>query len=378
MPNSESKTTTKRASSAGYRSTPSRIIEQLKPQSVFSKMMLRANIRPFPCWVTLILMAVFSLLSDLRVRGAEAFSPPKTPPSKVLVTGASGRTGRLVFEQLLEDPRYEPLALVRSTRSGKMLRRRVPKTDLSQVIVCDVTTLAEELADPPHTMESCEAMIICTSAVPSVSKFSLVKTFLKVPFNLIRRKRAIDFRKLKFIWKNGGYPEKVDYEGQLAQIDLAKTLGIKLVVVVGSMGGTDPKNFLNAVGKNSDGSGNGDILLWKRKAEKYLVKSGLDYTIIHPGGLIDKGHGGAEDFVLDVDDVLMAQRCRICRADVARLCVASLSVGKGKKLSFDCITRAPQEGEESKTSAKRSSTTRTAEQALSDFVEQAKTYNYAL
>ena len=38
-----------------------------------------------------------------------------------------------------------------------------------------------------------------------------------------------------------------------------------------SMGGTDPNNFLNKVGKKPDGSGNGDILLWKRKAERYLV-----------------------------------------------------------------------------------------------------------
>ena len=42
-------------------------------------------------------------------------------------------------------------------------------------------------------------------------------------------------------------------------------------VLSSSMGGTDPNNFLNKVGKNPDGSGNGDILLWKRKAEKYLI-----------------------------------------------------------------------------------------------------------
>ena len=41
------------------------------------------------------------------------------------------------------------------------------------------------------------------------------------------------------------------------------------------MGGTDPNNFLNKVGKKSDGSGNGDILLWKRKAERYLVNVSL-------------------------------------------------------------------------------------------------------
>jgi hypothetical protein len=30
--------------------------------------------------------------------------------------------------------------------------------------------------------------------------------------------------------------------------------------------------------------GDGLILMWKRKAEQYLLASGLDYTIIHPGG----------------------------------------------------------------------------------------------
>lgn len=28
--------------------------------------------------------------------------------------------------------------------------------------------------------------------------------------------------------------------------------------------------------------------VWKRKAEKYLIDSGLTYTIVHPGGLIDE------------------------------------------------------------------------------------------
>ena len=38
------------------------------------------------------------------------------------------------------------------------------------------------------------------------------------------------------------------------------------------MGGTDENNFLNTIGKDKDGKGNGDILIWKRKAEKYLVE----------------------------------------------------------------------------------------------------------
>jgi hypothetical protein len=45
------------------------------------------------------------------------------------------------------------------------------------------------------------------------------------------------------------------------------------------MGGTDPSNFLNSIGKGKDGSGNGDILLWKRKAEKYLVEVSFCFTL---------------------------------------------------------------------------------------------------
>ena len=59
------------------------------------------------------------------------------------------------------------------------------------------------------------------------------------------------------------------------------------VVLVSSMGGLDKHNFLNRLGKDKYGEGHGDILIWKRKAERYLCLSGLQYTILHPGGLID-------------------------------------------------------------------------------------------
>jgi len=114
--------------------------------------------------------------------------------------------------------------------------------------------------------------VICTSAVPMISKLSIVKAFLKIPFNLIRGKKSISPGSLKFKWKAGQYPEKVDYLGQMAQIDMAKKIGVEHVVIVSSMGGTDPNNFLNSIGKDQDGRGNGDILLWKRKAEKYLIE----------------------------------------------------------------------------------------------------------
>lgn len=80
---------------------------------------------------------------------------------------------------------------------------------------------------------------------------------------------------------SGQYPEQVDWLGQKAQIDAAKRAGTNQVVIVSSMGGTDKKNRLNQLG-------NGNILVWKRKAEEYLIAQNFpSHTIIHPGGLTD-------------------------------------------------------------------------------------------
>jgi hypothetical protein len=55
---------------------------------------------------------------------------------------------------------------------------------------------------------------------------------------------------------------QIDWLGQKVQIDAAKAAGVKQVVLVSSMGGTDPNHFLNKMGDNAR------ILDWKRKAEQ--------------------------------------------------------------------------------------------------------------
>lgn len=70
---------------------------------------------------------------------------------------------------------------------------------------------------------------------------------------------------------------QVDWIGQKRQFDAAKAAGVEHVVLVSSMGGTDLSNSLNKIG-------DGNILVWKRKAEQYLISLGITYTIIHPGG----------------------------------------------------------------------------------------------
>lgn len=48
------------------------------------------------------------------------------------------------------------------------------------------------------------------------------------------------------------------------------------------MGGTNKNNPLNSLG-------NGNILIYKRKAEEYLMAQDFPaFTILHPGGLVDE------------------------------------------------------------------------------------------
>ncbi len=94
----------------------------------------------------------------------------------------------------------------------------------------------------------------------------------------------------------------------------------------------------------------------------------MRYTIIHPGGLLDKEEG-VEQYVLDVDDKLIERKKRsISRADVANLCIAALTVGNRKGVSFDCVTEEANEGE----------TVKSAEDALKEFLKENKTANYSL
>ena len=143
---------------------------------------------------------------------------------------------------------------------------------------------------------------------------------------------------------------------------------LMIICIYSSMGGTDPNDFLNTLGKNKHGEGNGDILIWKRKAEKYLIDSGLQYTIIHPGGLKDTPCG-ERNVEIDVDDNLRKRvelnSRSISRCDVARLCIASLD--NEKSSAFDCVNVDVPKG------SKKIS----ADMSLKKFLDSGVEYDYS-
>lgn len=231
-------------------------------------------------------------------------------PMRVFVTGAGGRTGRLVYNKLKSRPDH-------FTAKG-LVRRQEQKQELGDknVYVGDISK-----PDTLHAaMQDSDKLVIVTSAVPK----------MKGPPEPGQRP--------DMYFEEGGMPEQVDWIGQKTQIDLAKDAGIKHIVVVGSMGGTDENHMLNSIG-------GGKILIWKRKAEQYLIDSGVPYTIIHAGGLLDKTGGQRELTVGKNDEFLKLKVRSIPRDDVAEVVVQSLLIEDALNKGFDLASKEEGQGE---------------------------------
>ncbi|MCC5898556.1 MAG: SDR family oxidoreductase [Phormidium sp. BM_Day4_Bin.17] len=229
---------------------------------------------------------------------------------RILVTGATGRTGSLVVQKLRERPQeFEVVGFARSPEKAE------------QVFGSTEGFVFGDIRDRESlkgAIEGCQGLVILTSAVPQVV----------APPSEPGQRPQMGFAP-------GEEPEIVDYQGQVNQIEVAKAAGVQQVVVVGSMGGTDENHFLNSIG-------NGKILIWKRKAEQHLIDSGLAYTIIRAGGLLDEP-GGDRELLVGEDDHLLNHppegvKPSIPRADVASLVVQALRETTARNKAFDVIS----------------------------------------
>ncbi|OVA17840.1 hypothetical protein BVC80_1835g232 [Macleaya cordata] len=236
----------------------------------------------------------------------------------VLVTGTAGLTGQIVYKKLRERAmRYIPRGLVRSEERKK----KIGGSD--DVFIGDITDAKTIIP----AIQGIDALIILTSAVPKI-KHGFIPTKGERVENYIGEDGSFDEMPETY-FENGCYPEQVDWIGQKNQIDAAKAAGVKQIVLVGSMCGTIPNHPLNSLG-------NGNILVWKRKAEQYLADSGVPYTIIRAGGLEDKP-GGLRELLVGKDDELLQQPelAGVTRADVAEVCIQALQFEEARFKAFD-------------------------------------------
>lgn len=110
---------------------------------------------------------------------------------------------------------------------------------------------------------------------------------------------------------SGGGP-RPDFEGNRNAIDAARVSGVNRFVLVTVIGAGDSYEAAPWLSRRALGA----IISEKSKAEDYLRASGLDYTIIRPGGLMD---GEAAGRAWLTDDIRAMSWIR--RADLARLTV---------------------------------------------------------
>lgn len=244
-------------------------------------------------------------------------NPSPTLSLSVLVAGAAGRTGRLVLSTLLSQPdTFSAHGIVRSISRASQLPDPPPPEALHEADITQRDSLVEPL-------RNVDALVILTSAVPKIKPDS---------------KQG---EPPTFYYQAGGEPEVVDWHGAKNQIDVAIQHGVKHIVMVGSMGSTDDNNPLNRIA-------NGNILRFKRKAELYLIESGVDYTIVNPAGLVDHP-GGERQLLCGRNDEFFTMFDRkdmsIPRADVARVVTAALTEKDARNKAFDLCARPVGMGE---------------------------------
>lgn len=189
----------------------------------------------------------------------------------VAISGASGRTGYRIAEELLAAD--QPIRLL--LRSDSQLPSSLQQADSRRVDLSDPKALDQALS-------GCSALVIATGARPSIDLSG---------------------------------PARVDAFGVQRQVHAAERLGIKRVLLVSSLCAGRWRHPLNLFGL---------ILIWKRIGERALETSDLDWTVIRPGGLSER-----EDD-LDQEGILYSKADEqesnsIPRRLVARCCVEALN-----------------------------------------------------
>ena len=192
------------------------------------------------------------------------------------VTGASGKTGwRVVAE-----------AVARGWHVHAIVRPDSRITDgLAAALEAGATLHRLELQNTEalhQALQGCDALVIATGARPSIDLLG---------------------------------PLKVDALAMRDQISACKAVGLKRVVLVSSLCAGRWAHPLNLFGL---------ILVWKRLGERWLEQSGLDYTVVRPGGLSeDDSRCEREGVVFSGAD--QQESNSIPRRLVARVCLDAIT-----------------------------------------------------
>ena len=197
----------------------------------------------------------------------------------VVVAGGHGKVGRRLLGLLAE----------RGDRARGLVRNRDHAADLERVgaepVLCDL----EREPDIAAFVEGADAVVFSAGAGAGSGP---------------ERKRTVDLG------------------GALKLIDAAKSNGIRRYVMVSAMGAADPSRSSDAMRPYIEA---------KAEADAALEGSGLDFTIVRPGGLTDEPGTGRVTVGSGLD------RGRVTRDDVAATLLAVLDEDGTIGKTFDLV-----------------------------------------
>ncbi len=124
----------------------------------------------------------------------------------------------------------------------------------------------------------------------------------------------------------GSGPERkrtVDYGGAVKLIEAAEELGVRRYLMVSSMGAGDPASASEAMRPYQQA---------KHDADEALAASGLDWTIVRPGGLTDAPGSGRVDLAPS-----LGRFGQIPREDVALVLLETLSAPNTIGATFELL-----------------------------------------
>lgn len=214
----------------------------------------------------------------------------------VFVAGATGNTGKRIVTQLLSKG-FNVRAGVRDVDSAK---NNFPSNDTKlQIVKADVTEGAAKLSE---AIGNAEAVICATGFRPS-----------------------LDFLA----------PWKVDNFGTVNLVDACRSIGVNKFILISSIlvNGAAIGQLLNPayIVLNIFGL----TLVAKLQAEQYIRKSGIDFTIVRPGGLRNDPPSG--NIVMQAEDTLFEGS--ISRDQVAEVAVEALVYPEASYKVVEIVTR---------------------------------------
>jgi hypothetical protein len=184
-----------------------------------------------------------------------------------LVVGATGRVGRKVVEQLLEQ--NKPVrALVRNQNKARELFGETTDVEL---VVADLGMYQDYTSVLDKAVEGCESII----SVSGTFRFSKLTDFL--PWRLANEDVSS--------WADSSHPYYGNYKAQCLLVDLAQKYKVqRFVRLTGLTTGFSPFNLVTLIFSSLLSV----TTRYHFACENYLRQSQVPYVILRPGGLADE------------------------------------------------------------------------------------------